>query len=43
MWRDMMEEFKLRWPEIKTKKRVEIHINSYSVSEMQRMTMEKFT
>lgn len=39
----MMDEFKTRWPEIKEKKRIEIHINSYTVSEMQRMTIEKFT
>ena len=42
MWREMMEEFKLRWNEIASKKRIEVHINSYTVSEMQRMTMEKF-
>lgn len=38
----MMEEFKNKWPEIKRKKRIEIHINSISVAEMKRMSMEKF-
>ena len=37
----MQTEFKRCWPDIKTQKRVEIHINSYSVSEMKRMTIEK--
>jgi hypothetical protein len=31
IWKEMMEEFKAKWPEIKQKKRVEIHINSISV------------
>lgn len=38
----MMEEFKNRWNDIKKKKRVEIHINSISVQEMKRISMEKF-
>lgn len=38
----MMEEFKFRWADIKKKKRVEIHINSISVHEMKRISMEKF-
>ena len=42
VWKEMMEEFKQRWPEIKRKKRVEIHVNSISVQEMKRMSMEKF-
>lgn len=42
VWREMMEEFKRRWPLIKKKKRVEIHINSYSIGELKRMSMEKF-
>jgi len=42
VWREMMEEFKKRWPIIKQKKRVEIHVNSYSIGEMKRMSMEKF-
>lgn len=42
VWREMMEEFKSRWAEIKKKKRVEIHINSISIEEMKRISMEKF-
>jgi len=38
----MMEEFKSKWSDIKKKRRVEIHINSISVSEMKRISMEKF-
>ena len=38
----MMEEFKKKWVDIKRKKRVEIHINSISVQEMKRISMEKF-
>lgn len=38
----MMAEFKTKWPEIKKKKRIEIHINSYSISELKRTTIEKF-
>lgn len=41
-WRIMMKEFRKRWPEIKKKRRVEIHINSFSFSEQKRLTMEKF-
>lgn len=41
-WRSMMKEFRRRWPEIKKKRRVEIHINSFSFSEAKRLTMEKF-
>jgi hypothetical protein len=41
VWREMQEEFKHKWGEIKTQKRVEIHINSYSLSELQRLTTEK--
>ena len=37
-----MEEFKKRWSSIKKRKRIEIHINSYSISELKRMSMEKF-
>ena len=37
-----MEEFKKKWPDIKKKKRVEIHINSISIGEMKRISMEKF-
>jgi len=28
----MMQEFKEKWPEIKKKRRVEIHVNSISIS-----------
>lgn len=42
VWREMQDEFKRRWLEIKKQKRVEIHISSYSVAEMQRLSMEKF-
>ena len=42
VWREMQEEFKKRWGDIKKQKRVEIHINSYSISEMQRLSVEKF-
>ena len=38
----MMGEFQKKWPEIKERRRVEIHINSISISEMKRISMEKF-
>jgi hypothetical protein len=38
----MMEEFKKKWSDIKKKKRVEIHINSLSIGDMKRISMEKF-
>jgi hypothetical protein len=34
VWRDMQEEFKHKWGDIKKSKRVEIHINSFSLSEL---------
>ena len=37
-----MEEFKRDWAEIKLKRRVEVHICSFSFEEMRRLTMEKF-
>jgi len=37
-----MEEFKKRWPDIRNKRRIEIHINSITVEEMKRVSMEKF-
>ena len=37
-----MEEFKRDWPEIKLKRRIEVHICSFSFEEMRRLTMEKF-
>ena len=42
VWREMMAEFKTKWSEIKRKKRIEIHINSYSIAELKRTTIEKF-
>lgn len=41
VWGDMQNEFKKEWEGIKQEKRVEIHINSYSISEAQRLTVEK--
>lgn len=41
VWRDMQDEFKRCWPEIKSKKRIEIHINSFSIDELKRMSIEK--
>jgi len=37
-----MEEFKQKWPAIKKRKRVEIHVNSLSIEESKRISMEKF-
>ena len=34
VWREMQEEFKSKWSDIKRSKRVEIHINSFSLSEL---------
>lgn len=42
VWREMMEEFKKRWPEIRKKKRIEIHCNSISIGDAKRLSMEKF-
>ena len=42
VWRQMMQEFKQKWGQIKKRKRVEVHINSLSIDEMKRMSMEKF-
>jgi len=42
VWREMQEEFKQCWPEIKQQKRVEIHVNSFSISELKRLSIEKF-
>ena len=38
----MMEEFRKKWPEIKKRKRIEIHVNSLSIEEMKRISMDKF-
>ena len=37
-----MDEFKQKWPLIKTRRRVEVHINSLSIEEVKRISMEKF-
>lgn len=37
-----MDEFKQKWPAIKTRRRVEVHINSLSIEELKRISMEKF-
>lgn len=37
-----MSEFKNKWSSIKQRKRVEVHINSLSIDELKRMSMEKF-
>lgn len=37
-----MEDFKKKWSDIKQKRRVEIHVNSISINEMKRISMEKF-
>lgn len=42
LWREMQEDFKVKWGDIKRRKRVEIHINSTSISELKRISMEKF-
>lgn len=41
-WNAMQNEFKSSWAHIKDNRRIEIHINSFSISEMQRMTIEKY-
>jgi len=41
VWREMQLEFRSKWHEIKRQRRVEIHINSFSLSELQRLTIEK--
>ena len=37
----MQDEFKRCWPEIREQKRVEIHINSFSIAELRRLSIEK--
>ena len=34
VWKEMMDEFKEKWQLIKTRKRVEVHINSISINEL---------
>lgn len=41
-WKKMQDTFKSHWDEIKESRRIEIHINSFSISEIQRMTIEKY-
>jgi len=41
VWRDMQNEFRKCWPDIKRGRRIEVHINSYTVAEMKRMSVEK--
>ena len=38
----MMDDFKAKWPTIRSQKRIEIHINSLSIYELQRISMNKF-
>lgn len=42
VWKEMMDEFQSKWPSIKQRKRVEIHICSISIEELKRISMEKF-
>ena len=42
VWKEMMEEFRQKWPAIKKRKRVEIHVNSLSIEELKRISMDKF-
>ena len=42
VWKEMMEEFRQKWPAIKKRKRIEIHVNSLSIEEMKRISMDKF-
>ena len=42
VWKEMMDEFKEKWPSIKTRRRVEVHINSVSIEELKRISMVKF-
>ena len=38
----MQEEFKQSWSIIREQRRIEIHINSYSISDLRRMSLEKY-
>jgi hypothetical protein len=38
----MMEEFKRSWQIIKEQRRIEVHVNSLSIDEIKRMSMQKF-
>lgn len=41
-WNALMEDFKTRWKDIKSSKRVEIHLNSISNNAYRNSTVEKF-
>ena len=38
----MQDEFKKSWSIIRDQRRIEIHINSYSISDLRRMSLEKY-
>ena len=40
-WKIMQEKFKSDWPKIASNRRIEVHLNSFSVKEVRRLTMEK--
>ena len=40
--KEMMEEFRRGWPAIKSQKRIEVHVNSISIDEIKRISMQKF-
>ena len=42
VWGDMQNEFSNSWASIRQNRRIEIHINSFTISEVQRMSIEKF-
>lgn len=42
VWKEMMDEFKQKWPSIKNRRRVEVHISSISIEELKRISMAKF-
>ena len=42
VWGDMQNEFSNSWPSIRRNRRIEIHINSFTISEIQRLSIEKF-
>jgi hypothetical protein len=42
VWSQMQEDFKQQWKHIKNSRRVEIHINSFSIRQNQRLSIEKY-
>ena len=42
VWAQMQEDFKESWKHIKKSRRVEIHINSFSIRQGQRLSLEKY-